>query len=376
MSSSITIYIQAHGFIRPGIFIPNDISRGCKILSFTGGIGRSGIMKKDCPGFVIPPPTDVELPENVELPDIEIDGAQIDIMALSYTQQVYTFMNNIPSINDNIKSDLSFDVVVKGMPSVYSNCGISRFPHSKISDVPFNVIPSLQDKMYQLRPNLHEDCVHRGMCSRLGCEVLEKSKQVCPYYGVYVVYSTNPEDIHYTLSGENSQGDNHILVNLNTEEGQHTKYYWENKIDIYWENKIDKAIPRIKPRLEAERNRITSLYRKMTETLGDDIPVADKETMEEPLPEITLHEVLEIFIKGMGYDEINIIDPSCDTCVYSQRFKLLSNKVYREVRLSRNSKRKRGESLGGKKMTKKRKSRKIRKHKTYKKRKHIKMSYK
>jgi hypothetical protein len=114
----------------------------------------------------------------------------------------------------------------------------------------------------------------------------------------------------------------------------------------------------------------------MTETLDNDIPVADKETMEEPLPEITLHEVLEIFIKGMGYDEINIIDPSCDTCVYSQRFKLLSNKVYREVRLSRNSKRKRGESLGGKKMTKKRKSRKIRKHKTYKKRKHIKMSYK
>lgn len=377
MSSSITLYLQAHGAIIPGKYIPIDISRNCQILSFTGGIGRSGIMKKGCPDVVIPPPVDVELPEGVNIPEIELVGAQIDIMALSYIQQVYTFMNGISSVDDNTKSELSFNIAIKGIPAVYSNCNIERFPYSKIPDKPFAVIPALQDKNYQLRPNIHEDCVFRGKCSRLGCEVLEKSKQVCPYYGVYVVYSTQPEDIQYTLSGDNTQGENHIFVNLNTEEGQDSKDYWGGKIIQHWEDKITNATrPRQVLRYQEERDRIIILYNKMTEMLETDKAISDKETMEEPLPEINLSEILEIFINGMGYNEINIIDPSCDSCSYSNPFKLLSNKTFREVRLSRNIKRKRGESLGGRKTRRKRKSRKIRKHKTYKRRKHIKMSYK
>jgi hypothetical protein len=196
-----------------------------------------------------------------------------------------------------------------------------------------------------------------------------------------VVYSTNPDDIDYTLSGRDAQGENHTFANLNTRNGYGAKYYWETKIEEHMDDKIDKASTETeRDTLEKEKVEIIGLYNKMTESLEEDMPISEKITMEESLPEINLYEILKIFIIGMGYDEINIIDPSCDTCTYSKPFKLLANKIFRDVRWSRNSKkRKREGTIGGKKMAKKQKSRKsnkIRKHKTYKKRKHIKMSYK
>lgn len=369
MSNCVTIYIQAHGFILTGKYISPDISSHSQILSFTGGIGRSGIMKRNCQGV------DINPPEGIDIPVIHIDGAQLDVMALSYAQQVYTHINENPTIDENTKSQMSFDAVVRGMPEVYSNCGVVRFPHPKtntrqIHDDPFVVIPALQDKLYQMYPKEHEDCVNSSECRRNAdeCELLDKSKQICPYYGVCMVYSTNPEDIPYTLAGEQSQDGNDIIVNLNSEESHYegTTEYWENKINRHWENKItEEMTTTTKKRLEGERDKIIRLYRKMTLILESYTPTSQKIIMEEKLPEIKLSEILEIFINGMGYDKINIIDPSCDTCQYSFPFKLAAHNILRTVRSNTHDRKRSKTTRGGKKITKKRKSkkRKTRKHK-------------
>lgn len=332
---SITIFLQAHGSSLTNSHIPLDDSIHCEILSFTGSVGKTGTMKKKCDGIIIPPD------ESNGLPEIRIDGAQLDVMALSYVQQVYTHISQNPAIDNNIKSEFSFNIVVNGIPAVYSNCGVTRFPYFKkfntqIDDEPFLVIPPLQDKEYQLHPNAHEECSNRAECIRNGgCELLPKSEQMCPFYGIYIVYSSNEEDNQYTLSGAQAQDGNDIIANLNSEESHdgETIKFWEDKINNHWEhiirNEMDEGK---KSALLREKTYITKLYHKLTRTLDSYTPTSDKMIMDDPLPVILLSELLTIFIKGMGYDKINIIDPSCDTCQKLSRFKLAANIALRDVR--------------------------------------------
>jgi hypothetical protein len=130
----------------------------------------------------------------------------------------------------------------------------------------------------------------------------------------------------------------------------------------------------------SEEGGIITLYEKLTRFLDDDLPIAEQMIMENPLPTITLSQLLTIFKTGMGYDEVIIIDPSCDSCKYSnRRFRTLAEEVVRDVREGSQTARVSSQTYGGKKTRRKRKSRKlkkIRKRKTYKKRKYIKMSYK
>jgi hypothetical protein len=373
---SITLYIQAHGNIISGEYIDPKLSDGCEILSFTGGIGRSGIMKTYCDGVRMGP---ILLPDDKQLlPTIEVEGQQLDMMALLYIQQVYRNINENSFIDDtNKKSEISLSVVKNNISKIYENCNVTDFPRSKIPDIPFITIPAQQNKHYQLRPNEHEDCEFRGKCGRLGCSLREKREQVCPYYGVYVVYSTIPEDIDATLCGRE---DNHVYSNLNIREGYTAKQYWLDKIEEHMNGKIADAVASNNIIQIAEKARIIRLYEQMTRLLVDDSPISDEIIMETPLPEINLSQILEIFKIGMGYDEIIIIDPSCDTCIYSNNpFKIFANKQLRISRQSRQSRQNSKTTLGGKKHRRKHKTRKSktpRKRKTYKKRKHIKMSYK
>lgn len=378
---SITLYLQAHGSIISGKYISSDLSDGCKILSFTGGIGRVGIMKPYCGGVTMGP---VALQDDIQiLPTIEVSGQQLDMMALSYVQQVYRHINENSFIDDtNKKSEVSLTLVKDNMPQIYENCEVTEFPRSKIIDIPFSVIPAEQDKHYQLRPNEHEDCEFRGQCGRLGCSLREKSEQVCPYYGVYVVYSSIPEDINATLCGRR---EDHTYYNLNITAGSAAKQYWFNKIEEHMDKKIENAVSSNRIIQIAEKDRIIMLYEQMTRFLDDDLPISEQIVMENPLPDISLRQILEIFKIGMGYDEIIIIDPSCDSCIYGRKpFKVLANK---QLRISRQNRQSRvsskvgdtSQTYGGKKTIRKHKSRKlkkIRKRKTYKKRKHIKTSYK
>lgn len=381
---SITIFLQAHGSSLTNTHIPLDDSIHGEILSFTGSVGKTGTMRRNCDEIVIPPQ------ESVGLPEIRIDGAQLDVMALAYVQQVYRLVSQNPTIDNNRKSEFSFNIVVNGIPAVYSNCNVNRFPYFKkintqIEDDPFLVIPPLQDKEYQLHPNAHEDCSNRAKCIRDGeCELLPKSEQICPYYGIYIVYSTNQEDNQYTLSGEHAQNGNDIIANLNSEEGHYdgSTQFWENKINNHWEHIIRVESDEGKrAELLEEKTYIIELYRKMTRMLDSYTPTSNKIIMDEPLPVILLSELLTIFIKGMGYDKINIIDPSCDTCKKLSRFKLAANIVLRDVRRGRvekykmrrgitNVKRKHGLTIirGGK--------RKSRRKKTHKRKKCKKISYK
>jgi hypothetical protein len=95
----------------------------------------------------------------------------------------------------------------------------------------------------------------------------------------------------------------------------------------------------------------------MTLVLDPDIPTSHQIIMEQQLPEIKLSDLLEIFIKGMGYDNINIIDPSCDTCEYASPLKFTTHKFFRSIRSNTLSKRRSTLKRGGKRLTKKQKNR-------------------
>lgn len=102
---SITLFIQAHGGIIKGSIIPKGLAQDCKILSFTGAIGRAGIMKRDCNGIEM---GSISIDGQQILPRIPVKGEQLDMMALSYTQQVYSNINKLSPIGvSNEKSNLS-----------------------------------------------------------------------------------------------------------------------------------------------------------------------------------------------------------------------------------------------------------------------------
>ena len=372
---TITVFLQAHGYRLTNIHIPLDDAEHCEILSFTGSMGKTGTMKKNCNNLDIPaqemvippqemvippqemdiPPQEMDIPpqEMVTLPAMEIIGPQLDVMALSYVQQVYAHISQDSAIDDNKKSGLSFKVVKQGLPNVYANCGITRFPYitrklkSQIENDPFRFIHPLHDKEYQLHPNAHEDCQKPLVCKRNPncdeCELLDKSEQFCPIYGIFIVSSSNKEDNEYTLCGSTALADdreNNIIANLNSEEGHDKGFtnFWENKINRHWENKINRhwgSIVRNGSDV-IERDRIITLYRKLTRVLTSYSPTSIKILLDiEPLPVILLSELITIFIKGMGYNKINIIDPSCDSCVKMTDFKLASNKVLEDIRSTR-----------------------------------------
>ena len=342
---TITVFLQAHGYRLTNIHIPLDDAEHCEILSFTGSIGKTGTMKKNCNNLDIPPQEMVIHPrEMVALPAMKIDGPQLDVMALSYVQQVYAHISQDSAIDDNKKSELSFNVIKNGLPSVYANCNVTRFPYitrklkSQIENAPFRFIPPLHDKEYQLHPNAHEDCREPSVCKLNAdcdeCELLDKSEQFCPIYGIFIVSSSNKEDNEYTLCGSTALAEdreNNIIANLNSEEGHSGGFanFWENKINHHWDSIIRNESDVI------ERDRIITLYRKLTRVLTSYSPTSIKILWGEPLPVILLSELITIFIKGMGYNKINIIDPSCDSCVKMTDFKLVSNKVLEDIRSRR-----------------------------------------
>lgn len=381
MESCITLYTQAHGSKIAKKFIPSNKARNVRILSFTGGIGRVCIMKRNCKKIDIKLPQEVINPdvvvdsEDIDGPHIHIDGAQLDVMALSYVQKVYTYIYNNPHIDENIKSQVSFDTVINGIPEVYSNCDVHCFPHSprrditQIQDEPFVSTRPLEDKLYQLHPNPHEECAFKHECSMDSdlCEVLDKSNQICPYYGIYIVSSSNIEDMPHTLSGERAQDGNELIANLNTDEGHYdgATEFWKNKIIRHWDNIITEEMTNTtKRRLIREREEILRLYNKMTILLDPSTPTSHQIIREEELPEIKLSEIISIFCNGMGYDKIVIIDPSCDVCQYISKLKIAIHKTVSQRRNSSDRDSKRIKTEGGsKKMTKKRK---IKRRKTQK----------
>jgi hypothetical protein len=244
-TNDITLYIQGHGQRLTDTHIPIDESSHCEIISFTGSIGKSGIMKRTCPGIIIP--------ETDDLPEIRIDGAQLDVMALSYVEQVYKHIDSNTEFNTTEKSEISFAIIENNIKQIYDNCDVYTFPYSKrtktqITSDSFTIIQPLHDKKYQLHPNEHEDCRNRKECSISGCELLDKSEQLCPYYGIYVIYSTNQQDKQHTLTGINPEVDIPLIANLNSEESHDVENttFWRNKIIQRWENIISSEMNEVK----------------------------------------------------------------------------------------------------------------------------------
>jgi hypothetical protein len=88
-------------------------------------------------------------------------------------------------------------------------------------------------------------------------------------------------------------------------------------------------------------NRIT-VYDLMTNVFERDIPISTLPSEEvETLPRVTLEQLIDIFINGMKYDHIYIIDPTCNGCEFTGKrptklFKTVAYNVLERVGTKKN----------------------------------------
>jgi hypothetical protein len=234
---------------------------------------------------------------------------------------------------------------------------------------PYKLIKPHHNKLYSMYPNTHEYCNPKtGNCEMGRCKLLRKSLRTCPEYGITVIHSSIPTDSEYTLSGLpivydiNIEEENRLAINLNQNEGheqlkiKHDEEYedgneiikkdssytfWKRKLMrykiqetreiqsniTYYQRKklndeeVDKKIRILQDKLKKLeviwQERITA-YNNMTNVFERNIPRSSLTREEEDmLPYVTLVDLIDIFINGMKYDHMYIVDPTCNSCTFT-----------------------------------------------------------
>jgi hypothetical protein len=186
------------------------------------------------------------------------DDTPLDIKIVDYIQNIYYHNNDItlPELSDPLRK-------------LYKMCK-RTFPSG------FKITYPRSERGFVFEPNPHENCV---MCTEDDgprC-LLERQvgKRSCPEYGLTVVMSTDPDDFNYTLITNDERKHSNIHMNSSA------KHHWLRKINPTYKN----------------------LFNDM---------ITEKH--------ILLSDLVDIFIKGLGFTHIDIIDPTCRACEGS-RFK-------------------------------------------------------
>ena len=352
----ITIFIQGHGQLIYGDIIPENDAKRVSMLNFTGGVERYGTMESYCK------PVMIKHNKGVDITNVKLYGPQLDIMVLEYLHHVYRETNELIHPNDRcLESDHALKVITEGLPLVYANRSIPYF--HDILDAPeimpepaepFVIQHPYNDKNYSLYPAKHENCsLTTSDCSAGGkCVLLQKNRQYCPEYGITIVHSSNEDDLAWTLSGIPIGGDL-LQVNLNQYDGhseiikeffedeweepqitrmKSTYKHWRDKIENRYfikQRELKQKIQHIKSTqseetdnelLDKYTNDLKSLnsdhiemvtkYDTMTRMLNVHTPILKQSY--ELLPRIKLSDIIDIFINGMGFHQLYIIDPSCN----------------------------------------------------------------
>lgn len=368
---SITIFIQGHGELLMNDesleIIPLKKAKKVTMLNIPGGVFIPGISDMV--------PNKMTIPANVKknIPEIEIEVPQVDLKVIDYLHKSYK------ALDDNHKHDKNFNVDKEGMELskqnihlIYANSGIPYFHESVLESIsrkpvePVVKRTPVYDKIFLLHPTEHEDCLYEKGCNDGRCTHKEREFRVCPEYGITIVHSSVTEDNPYTLSG--IEYGNRLYVNLNQDESrnrigsrQYSTYeYWGRKLDsglMKRMNILDEDIRKISS-LTSNENMIQDLdnlreqsldynssqehnYETMTGIFDIDKSVADMSWIETMyLPKVTLSEIIDMFIDGMGYDHLYIIDPTCNFCELSENrskalFQLHSHNIREKVRTNK-----------------------------------------
>lgn len=396
----ITICIQGHGsnMNNSGLenFIKSDLRKNVSILNIPGGISTSGLMVSECNKMTVRGSkkrgiSDVSLcGQAVDIMTMEYfhnvyrelsnrpNGIGCDVSK----EGIEIIKENIPLIYGNAD-----------VPYFHSEDDTMSNPTE-----PYKLNKPHHNKLYSMYPNTHEYCnTETGNCEMGQCKLLRKSLRTCPEYGITVIHSTIPTDSEYTLSGLpivydiNIEEENRLAINLNQDEGhkqlkikhdddeyeEYTDEYDENGNEIikkdssyiFWKRKlmrykiqetreiqgaityyqrkkqnseeVDKKIRILQGKLKKLeviwQERLTA-YNNMTNVFERHIPRSTLTIEEEDmLPYVTLADLIDIFINGMKYDHMYIIDPTCNSCTFTgQRptklFKTVAHDILERVR--------------------------------------------
>ena len=377
----VTLFISAHGSSVLDSSIPRNLAKRVIMLNFAGGIHTLGRMARKCPELTI------EHGPSYECSNVTLQAPQIDIMSLQYVHHVYRELAQSDKLTPSQISNRSLKLVYDKMPLVYANKQIPYFHSHHFEDItsepqaPFTLRHPTVNKYYTIAPGEHENCSSTNEeCKQGLCRLLPRKEQFCPEYGITVVYSTQEEDMPYTLAGV-SNNDNSTRVNLNDADGRKgyeklnddgsvtysymSVYdYWKQRLTERLTEQLNKdlenmdllisdAPPLSKEELEIELNKIyddKSLKPKEMADKARDVRNINKEydnkmkklkkmrnkitgyyeyvigkyeTMASELtethkPEVQLSDIIEVFI-GMGFDKIHIIDPTCNSCEFPEK---------------------------------------------------------
>jgi hypothetical protein len=371
VKKSITLFIQGHGETltnEDGSLesMPFNKAKHVTMFNIPGGVSVLGIAN------INPSSMTITSKRGKNIPDIELKTPQVDLKLVDYIHKSYH------ALQTNRKNDKSIDVDKEGMklnetniPLIYANDNIPYFGDdtesiSRKHTSPFTITTPLYNKIYILHPSDHEDCEDEAECSQGNCIHKRREFRVCPEYGVTIVNSSVPEDIPYTLSG--LEIGKRLYANLNQKESR--KKVGERRFSIheYWTRKLNSTLTRKSNIVDEDIRKITSLtsnenikrnlsdvkenildsqslqeqsYDSMTRTYDIDKPVSQmswRETMY--LPKVTLSDIIDIFVDGMGYDEVYIIDPTCNFCEFGENrvrslFQLHTHNIKQKVRSRR-----------------------------------------
>jgi len=300
----LNIIISAHGTIYPDVKLEKKVSRGVNMAVMGGGINIYGLVVDYMNSVVI---QGIHKIDSI-YPQYTIHGNRTSTdMSFDLISQVY------PSLIEKYNSAQKcrsffykiFEDVASYLKLFYGEIGMTGLPklgefdpkknisqYRKRRDF-FTIFNSFYEKSFQFSPNPYEYCVDEK--NGLNCQ-LKPIQFRDLNYGITILQSSEPSDLQYTVAGNND----YEYANLSHYKNSQTRDYWRQKI-------VDNL-----PNMEDwERNYYLSLYDSITR------PINPNGLYDDPsdFPRAFLSDVIELFKRGMGFTNINIIDYSCNTCL-------------------------------------------------------------
>jgi hypothetical protein len=368
----ITICIQGHGSIeskdRVVEFIKSDVRKNVSVLDIPGGIARKGLMESNCPSMTM------RGSKQKGISDVRLCGQALDVMSMEYFHHLYHELSKKESMPGCDIAKEGIEIITDNIPLMYANAGVPYFHNhnpdrdvTTLSQESFKLITPHYNKLYTLYPTTHEYCNPvTSNCAGGKCKLLRPRQISCPEYGITVLHSSIPSDKEYTIAGLpmvndiNIEQENRLAINLNQTEGhnplkmrldddeeqpiqdpkKHSCYnFWKLKLLHHktrelglvqghishqekkkgteqQQTKIDKLKDNYN-RIDRDWRRRLYNYNAMANIFDRTTPrsmLTDEE--HDMLPYVTLEDLIDIFVNGMKYDHIYIIDPTCNSCKF------------------------------------------------------------
>lgn len=393
----ITICIQGHGSIesKDGVVetLKSDVRRNANVLDIPGGIARKGLMKSNCPSMTM------RGNKQKGVSDVMLCGQSLDVMSMEYFHQLYRELSKKESTRGCDIAKEGIEIITDNIPLMYANADIPYFhkniPDRDVTSLPqesFKLITPHYNKLYTLYPTTHEYCnPDTSNCAGGKCKLLRPRQIDCPEYGITVLHSSVPTDKEYTIAGLpmvndiNIEQENRLSINLNQMEGhkslkmrldddeeqpvqdpkkQSCYNFWKLKLlhyktrelmvvqghISYQEKKKDTERQQSKiNELKDNYNRLERVWRRRLDNYNAMTNIFDRFTPrsmltdeeDDMLPYVTLEDLIDIFVNGMKYDHIYIIDPTCNSCKFdgtrpSKLLKMTAHNYTERVRTKTN----------------------------------------